>query len=376
MLSFWEREHWVHYDYIIAGAGILGLSIACEILEENNAKVLILERDTLPTGASTRNAGFACFGSLTEILSDIELNGEEKAIELVEKRWQGLSMLRSRLSDDKMGFLGHGGYELLDERQVPALEKLSYVNDLLRPIFKKDCFEQKNTCIAEFGFAKEKVKAVCYSSFEGQIDSGLMMRSLYERVLELGALVFQGTEIISFEEKNESVAVFTNSGSRRKEMCFTTDQLIIATNAEIDQLMPDQTVKPGRGQVLITSPISGLPFKGVFHYDEGFYYFRNFGERILFGGGRNMDFEGETTTKFEINDNIQARLEELLRTMIIPGKEFKVDMRWAGIMGFTDNKLPIIKKKSDHIAAAMTCNGMGVALASHTAKELMKQIRS
>jgi gamma-glutamylputrescine oxidase len=65
--------------------------------------------------------------------------------------------------------------------------------------------------------------------------------------------------------------------------------------------MTDVPVKPGRGQVIITSEMEHLPFKGSFHFDEGYYYFRNVGKRVLFGGGRNLDFQTETSTKFEFN---------------------------------------------------------------------------
>jgi gamma-glutamylputrescine oxidase len=68
--------------------------------------------------------------------------------------------------------------------------------------------------------------------------------------------------------------------------------------------MMNVPVKPGRGQVIITSAIERLPFKGSFHFDEGYYYFRNVGKRVLFGGGRNLDFQTESSTKFEVNNLI------------------------------------------------------------------------
>ena len=86
MLSFWEKNSFLNYDYIIVGSGILGLSTACEIKESfPDKEILVLERGIFPTGASTKNAGFLCFGSLTEILADIKLKGEDNAIQLVEK---------------------------------------------------------------------------------------------------------------------------------------------------------------------------------------------------------------------------------------------------------------------------------------------------
>ena len=76
--SFWEHDAMLHADFIVIGGGIIGLQTAIELRErEPTASVVLLERGLLPSGASSRNAGFACFGSLTEILGDIEALGEE-----------------------------------------------------------------------------------------------------------------------------------------------------------------------------------------------------------------------------------------------------------------------------------------------------------
>jgi len=63
---------------------------------------------------------------------------------------------------------------------------------------------------------------------------------------------------------------------------------------------------------LVTKPIDGLRLKGVFHYDEGFYYFRNYKDRIIFGGGRNLDFENEESFQFRYNFKIIDDLENKL----------------------------------------------------------------
>ena len=142
MFSIWEKNSFLNYDYIIIGGGILGLSVACSIKENNPAlKVLILERGIIPQGASTKNAGFACFGSLTEILSDFKTLGENETVELVEKRWKGIEKLRQRLGDKNIELENNGGYELIPESSVSKLDKLGYVNDKLRNIFPEDTFE-------------------------------------------------------------------------------------------------------------------------------------------------------------------------------------------------------------------------------------------
>ena len=105
MLSFWEKNSLLNYDINIVGSGILGLSTACEIKERYPEKnILILERGVLPTGPSTKNAGFFCFGSITEILADLEIKGETETINLVEKRWKGINYLKERLAENKIGY--------------------------------------------------------------------------------------------------------------------------------------------------------------------------------------------------------------------------------------------------------------------------------
>ena len=73
-LSYWELKSWLtNVDYTIVGSGIVGLNTALNLKKRfPKANILVLERGVLPQGASTKNAGFACFGSLSEILDDLK----------------------------------------------------------------------------------------------------------------------------------------------------------------------------------------------------------------------------------------------------------------------------------------------------------------
>ena len=125
-----------------------------------------------------------------------------------------------------------------------------------------------------------------------------------------------------------------------------------------------------RAQVLITSPIKDLHIKGTFHLDEGYYYFRNIDNRILLGGGRNLDFKTEETTQFGQTNRIQNKLESLLKTIILPNNEFEITHRWSGIMGVGNQKKPIVKQLSEHTYCGIRLGGMGVAIGSLVGKEL------
>ena len=113
-LSYWEIKSWLtNIDFTIVGSGIVGLNCALNLKERfPKANILVLEKGTLPQGASTKNAGFACFGSLSEILDDLKSHTEADVLELVKKRMIGLQLLRKTLGDKTMNYQQLGGYEL------------------------------------------------------------------------------------------------------------------------------------------------------------------------------------------------------------------------------------------------------------------------
>jgi glycine/D-amino acid oxidase-like deaminating enzyme len=194
-----------------------------------------------------------------------------------------------------------------------------------------------------------------------------MMHSLLERVQQQPnpVRILNGITVEGYEDLGSKVLLKTDQFE-----CFC-GKLFLATNGFAASLGALH-VKPARAQVLVTDPLKDLQVKGTFHMDAGYYYFRNGGGRILLGGGRNLDPEGETTTDFGQTEVIQNRLETLLQEVILPGKEFRVAHRWSGIMGVGPQKKPILKKLSDNVAAGVRLGGMGIAIGSHTGTELAK----
>ena len=368
-LSFWEIKNWFsNVDFTIVGSGIVGLHCALHLRERfPESKILILEKGLLPQGASTKNAGFACFGSLSEIIDDLKTHTEEDVIQLIQKRWNGLQLLRKRIGDKALDFKPYGGYELFlkeDENTYnQCLQKLPFINEILKPLFKGDVFTKEVDRFAFHGIQEYLI----FNPFEGQIDTGNMMQSLLKEVISKNILILNQAEVTSFSDKNNTVEVVVNDFS------FTTNKLFFATNGFAGQLTNNQ-VKPARAQVLITTPISNLDIKGTFHLDKGYYYFRNFENRILLGGGRNLDFEGETTTEFNQTEKIQNRLEQLLKEVILPNHDFQIAHRWSGIMGMGSSKKPIVSQLSENVYCGVRLGGMGVAIGSIIGQELAELI--
>ncbi len=368
-LSFWEIDTWFsNVDFTIVGSGIVGLSTAISLRERfPDAKIVILEKGMLPEGASTKNAGFACFGSLSEIKDDLRTHSEDEVVTLVEKRWKGLQLLRKRLGDAVIDFRPYGGYELFLREDCityeDCLQRMPFINEILKPIFKTTVFEKQ---VDRFGFGGIEEYSI-FNPFEAQIDTGRTMSALLKIAQSQDILVLNNIEVIAYHEKTDCVLVETEKNA------FFTRKLLFATNGFAGQLTKG-AVKPARAQVLVTKPIDNLDIRGTFHLDHGYYYFRNIGNRILLGGGRNLDFETETTTVAGLTEIVQQRLETLLKEVILPGIDFQVEHRWSGIMGMGNAKNPIVSQLSDHVYCGVRLGGMGVAIGSLIGSELAELV--
>ena len=374
--SYWEKNTFIKSpDVAIIGSGIVGLFSAFFLKQSKpNLHILILERGMLPYGASTRNAGFACFGSPSELLSDLSHQSESDVFSLVEKRWRGLLLMRNILGDQAISYEPFGGHEIFTPADQLIFEKcadkLSFLNSQLQEIAGiKNIYTISNSKIKENGF--ENVENLILNSGEGQIDTGAMMKTLLEKCKAIGIEVLNGanvTEIIE-NDKHVDIQLSDDSISPSSAEIIRTQKLLICTNGFSKKFLPDQDIEAARAQVLITEPIKDLKVKGSFHYDSGYYYFRNVGNRILIGGGRNLDFQNEYTVEFGLTDTVQSHLENLLHTMILPDTLFKIEMRWSGIMGLGKQKSPLIQQIKQNIFCAVRMGGMGVAIGSQTGKE-------
>ncbi len=364
-LSYWEKDSFVgHPDYVVIGSGIVGLSTAIFLKErEPTKKVTVLERGFLPTGASTKNAGFACIGSPGEILDDLKSMDESVVFATTLRRWLGLKELEKLLGKDKIAYTHLLSYELFSDANSNTFDACC---DRLSDLNEKIC---EITGVSEALVVDEKIcKSGGFSGFsraissrvEGQIDTGKMMKSLLQKAVECGVVLLNGIEVYNVDGKTLN----TSQGS------LSFEKLLVCTNGFSKRFFPELDVEPARAQVLVTSEIPDLKFRGNFHYDRGYYYFRNVGKRVLFGGGRITDLKGENTTDMSITSGIMNHLEQMLETMILPGQTFEIEHRWAGTMGVGAAKAPIIQQMGEDIFCAIRLGGMGVAMGTLVGKEL------
>jgi len=367
MLSYWEKSSFIHHGLIVVGGGIVGLSTALHYqLAHPKKKVVVIERGLFPSGASTKNAGFVCFSSISELAENVRTDSQKELLSLVEKRYKGGLELRQLLGDKRIDYRLVGGYEL--DFQGDLHERIFTFNDWLRPLFKRPVFSDARDNIPAFSFEQTIVKGLVKNQFEGSIDTGKMMDAFARKAREAGVQFYTQTDVLHYVEQANGVEVAVSTAEGTLQLM--ADQLALCTNAFTKALLPEADLVPGRGMVIVTKPLKWAPPRGTFHYHSGYNYFRNAGNRILLGGARHLDLKGEATTQEGINSRLESQLKEDLKSFIAPERPLEVDYAWSGIMAFGEGKSPLLLHPSPRVHAAVRLGGMGVALGTGLGKEL------
>jgi glycine/D-amino acid oxidase-like deaminating enzyme len=366
-LSFWEQQWLKNADILIIGSGMVGLQTARHIKNQwPHREVWVIDRAPISLGASTRNAGFACFGSMGEILDDISRTDENTAYALYEKRYKGLQRLLEDFGETSIGYEKTGGYEIFTPEDFAEYETIAAnidkVNSALESVAGEKSFQMKSTSKLGMKVLENGV----YTPLEGMVQTHLLYKKVQEAAIAAGVRIMGGLTALPPEKLDSGKwRVNTNEGYR-----FDARNLVVCTNGYAANLLPELEVLPARGQVLVTSSIPGLAWRGLMHADKGYIYFRSLGTRILIGGGRNLDFEGETTPELKTSQHITQYLENYLRDVVVPGETFEIEHQWAGTMGMHQNRTPIVQRMDEGLYACVRMGGMGVALSAVVSREM------
>jgi gamma-glutamylputrescine oxidase len=368
--SFWERDAFLtNIDFLIVGAGIVGLNAALFLRKHRpRDRIVVLERSGLPMGASTRNAGFACFGSMTELIDDLSQQDADEVWGLVARRYKGLGVLRKTVGDQQLRYRACGGYELFtkdqEELYQQCIEQMPYFNrEMFGVTQEKETFQPADHLIPSLGL--RDVAHLVINNGEGHLHPGYMVQTLLRLATQQHIEIRTGIEVRNLEAKPDGVRLEINRG-----WTMEADRVLVATNGFARRLLPNLPIKPARNQVLITKPIPGLTLRGTFHYDQGYVYFRDVGDRLLLGGARNMAAEEESTDVFGTTKLIQESLLTFARRHLLPDHDrIPVEHWWSGILGVGDTKKPILKPVDDRLVVAVRLGGMGVALGSLLGQE-------
>ena len=348
-------------DFLIVGAGIVGCAaayFACQAGRE----VMVTEMRDVALGASSRNAGFMITGLDTYYHTAIEQYGRDKTHELwtlsekTHDYWLDFAA-RGNVPVDRCGSLllaesASEAREFIDAARLLEADGHAAIyhdhDPLGRGYFA--AIEQPNNCAVQ-------PYELAWATFNAS-----------------GAELINNNEVYAIEQTRPDVAtVYT------RQNIFQAKHVLLCTNAYSPRLHPYFIGKviPTRGQVLVTAPLKERVLNTCGYSDYGYMYYRStFDNRLLLGGGRKLFKELENdTTDDRVTDPVQRYLEAYLRQHF-PDVDAPIDRRWAGIMGFSVDHLPLVGTLPDmpRIGFAVGFTGHGLAFGAGVAERAVDHL--
>jgi glycine/D-amino acid oxidase-like deaminating enzyme len=300
-------------DVAVVGGGVTGLSCALT-LAEHGLRVRVHEARTVASGASGRNGGFALRGAAMPYDRARERLGADRAAALW--RWTELAL-------DRMEELAGDALRRVGSLRLAADEK------------ERDELIAEHEALRSDGFAVEwldeldgrlaaKYAGAVLHARDGALHPGRWIRQLAEHAAEAGAELREHDPVRSLSDLDADAIVVASDG-------YPTG-LVGAV---------DELVRPTRGQVLITEPLSERLYERPHYARHGFDYWQQLPDGgLVIGGRRDVDLEGESTAEEATTPAVQSALEGLIRELV--GRLPAITHRWSGIFGTSPDGLPLV----------------------------------
>jgi gamma-glutamylputrescine oxidase len=346
-------------DVLVVGGGVVGCT-AAYFLSQAGRQVVVCEARDLALGASGRNAGFLITGPDTYYHHAIEQHGHAAAREIWAISEQTHRYWR-RFAQAGNVPLSECGSLLLAESRAEAKDLA-----LAAQAMAADGLD------AEF-LSRDPLQRGYFAAVRQPWDAAIQPVALTEAIFaQSGAELVANNEVYGLaQEANGAVLV-----SSRK-FRFRARLVMLCTNAYSPLIDPYfiGKVVPTRGQCLATAPLPNPPLSVCGYSNYGYMYYRStFDNRLLIGGARHKfkKLEGNTTED-KITAQVQGALEAYLSKRF-PDVNAPIERRWAGIMGFSPDGLPLVGRlpHMPNVGFAVGFTGHGLSLGAATAERAVE----
>lgn len=325
----------IRADVVVIGAGLSGTA-AARRLAQQGVEVVWLEASGVAERATGRNAGFLLQGTAERYSRAVAVMGRERARRVHAWSIENHARLKDTLDHLGVdcGYARRGSLQLAsspeEERELVESARLLREDGFAADLVEGDSLEAVHR---QAGFSLGVVLPE-----DGELDPAAFVRAAARDACRSGARLFEDTPVVDLDASAPGAVVATTPHG-----AVEADVAVVCTNAATGKLLPwfADKIDPVRGQMLATAPVSPL-FARPIYADHGYDYWRqDHRGRVVLGGWRNLDPGSEVGFDEVLNPDIQARMEQFLRRYPALAS-VPIEHRWAGIMGFSRDGLPLV----------------------------------
>jgi gamma-glutamylputrescine oxidase len=327
----------VRADVCVVGLGGSGLAAVGALLDAA-ATVVGIDAGPVAGGAAGRNGGFLLAGAERPHHRAVADYGRERAVALYRETLAEIDRLAAEL--------GPGIVRRVGSSRLPVDAEEA-----------EDCARHCAALRAD-GFPARPLDGGVLVPSDGAVDPLARCRALATAALRRGARLFAGTPAIEVGGDR----VRTPAGE------VACGAVVVAVDGGLELVLGELTgrVRSTRLQMLGTAPVPPLVPRPVYHR-WGYDYWQQLPDgRLALGGARDRHAAAEWGAPPAPSEAVQADLDRLLRERV--GVAATVTHRWAGVVAFSDDELPILEEVRPGVIAVGAHNGHGNVLGSAGAR--------
>ena len=328
-------------DVVIVGAGLVGAAVAAQ-LAQNGISTAILEARSVAGGATGRSTGMVLTGLPGHYNWAVSAYSHEKAQEIWALTVEGRERLVETANRLNVPVQHTGSLALaVEESEVDALRESAV-------LLHDDGFEARFNPrdLLERGF-----RAALRHPDDVTVDAAELTRALLD---SSGVTIHEGTEVYDLESEGDDVRVWAQG---RTVVCSA---VVLAVNGYaplLDSYFADK-VAPTRSLVFATHPLDSVVLDVPCSADYGYETCRQLPDRrLLLSSWRRPRAGDSQEPGSDLDDVVQLGLARFAERHF-PDIEIHGVDRWSGVMGFTNDGLPLVGRLP-HLPQAYFAVGLG-----------------
>lgn len=351
-------------DVAIVGGGYTGLMAARE-LARLGVSAVVLERDDIGFGASSRNGGKALVGLKHEASTIVRQHGAERGKALWEAAREGITALETLVAEERIDcdFTRCGSVFLA--AKAKHFEKMQRETDWLATHFG---YQRTNVPRDELAgeIGTQRYFGGVVDAESAGLHPAKLVAGLAGAAIRAGAVLCPRTQVHCVEQAGGGVAVRTSRGN------VSADQVLLATNGYTGPEFPfaRRRVVPVGSYIIATEPLNPevaarVSPRGRMFFDSKWYlsYFRLTPDRrMLFGGRTTISTEQDLSRS-------AAKLQQVMVAVFPELANVAVTHSWTGHLGLSFDALPHICREGA-CWSVLGYSGHGVVMSIHLGRQV------
>ncbi len=332
-------------DVAVIGGGMLGCWTAYW-LARAGVPVTLLEKNVIGWGATGRNGGFLVGGTASGFGALSRRIGEEAARQVETIAAEGRELAANAIDEEGIDcdFRVPGTLSLaLSDEELAEMR--ADAGSLAKSGFAGEVLDRQETQALIRTPLGDEIRGAMYARNGALVHSERYLCGVAEAARRHGARLVRA-EVTGLASEGDATRIETSAGS------LSAGRVVVALNAWTDTLVPALAGKivPVRGQILAYAPTACV-FEsaiGASVTPTGEYWQQTPDGSIVIGGCRQDAPNGDVGVReMTPTDDVIARIEQVLPRLFPELADLSVARRWAGLMAFTSDYVPVADAAPD-----------------------------